>query len=70
MHTVTKLPYMGKPAEPKFLRAEQRTKMQFTAVRSDVYDSPEDIFIAKVERLAKMIPCTEREAEDIILNRL
>lgn len=67
---ITELPYMGRPAEPKPMRAEQRTRMQFTAVRSDIYDSPEDIFIAKVERLARMIPCTEREAEDIILNRL
>lgn len=67
---VISLPYMGKPAEPKLLRTENRTRMQSIPESSEIFDSPEVIFIAKVERLAKLMSITEREAEDIILRRL
>jgi len=67
---VISLPYMGKPAEPKLLRTENRTRMQSIPESSEVFDSPEVIFIQKVERLAAILGCTERHAEDIILRRL
>lgn len=67
---VIKLPYMGKHAEPKLLRTENRTRMQSIPEVSDVFDSPETLFIQKVERLAAILGCTERHAEDVILRRL
>lgn len=67
---VVKLPYMGKHAEPKLLRTENRTRMQSIPESSEIFDSPEVIFIQKVERLAAILGCTERHAEDIILRRL
>lgn len=67
---VISLPYMGKPKEPKLLKSENRTRMQSIPEVSDVFDSPETLFIAKVERLAAILGCTERHAEDVILRRL
>ena len=67
---VIELPYMGKPKEPKLLRTENRTRMQAIPEASEVFESPETIFIAKVERLAAILGCTERHAEDVILRRL
>lgn len=67
---VISLPYMGKPAEPKLLRTENRTRMQSIPEASEVFESPETLFIAKVERLAAILGCTERHAEDVILRRL
>lgn len=67
---VISLPYMGKPAEPKLLRTENRTRMQSIPESSEIFDSPEVIFIQKVERLAAILGCAERHAEDIILRRL
>lgn len=70
MHKITKLPYMGKHAEPKLLRTENRTRMQSIPEASEIFESPENLFIQKVERLAAILGCTERHAEDVILNRL
>lgn len=70
MHTITELPYMGKHAEPKLLRTENRTRMQSIPEASEIFDSPETIFIRKVERLAAILGCSEQHAEDVILHRL
>lgn len=67
---VVKLPYMGKPEEPKLLRTENRTRMQNIPEASEIFESPETLFIQKVERLAAILGCTERYAEDVILRRL
>lgn len=80
---ITKLPYMGKPKDDNPSTAEvpyKSMEIPFSRLHAhhierveaelNEHDDPLNILMAKVTRLARLLNCTEAQAEEIIFDRI
>lgn len=78
---IVKLPYMGKPKDDVELeRPYKSIEVPFSKLHKhhiehveaelDEHDDPLNVLIAKISRLARLLNCTEAEAENILFDRL
>lgn len=79
-HTITRLPYLGKPPATRRATRSPILEINMSALSKHQEQEVEDkltaledpyiVFTNKVTHLAELLSCTEREAERIILARL
>lgn len=70
---ITHLPYMGKPTDLPQSKAVMRKvpkDTEFFEPGKGLFPNPEEILIAKIEGLAKLLGCSEQRAEVLIFTRI
>lgn len=78
---VVKLPYMGPnshddtvgkpyPTEQVFMKRQADKDDGYLAIRPEEFMDPADLFDRKVTNVARLLGCSEREAEQVIFGRM
>lgn len=70
---ITHLPYMGKPTDLPQSKAVMRKVPKDTEIvdfGKGLFPDPEQILIAKIEGLSRLLGCSEEKAESLIFKRI
>lgn len=70
---ITQLPYMGKPTDVPQSKAVMRRVPQDTEViefGKGLFPNPEELLIAKIEGISRLLGCSEEKAEALIFKRI